>query len=497
MIALLALRQLTHRPWRSLLLLIGFGLGAGVMIVLLAIGQAMLEQARDTALVGGGEITVLPEGMNLEVMKTGGVGGLFFSIDHARFIDRQLLDAPRLAGAVRAVAPQIVAKLVYLRTRTGEYAVQASGDIPSRSAAVGALPRATAGEWVDDAGDRRWVAPSRYELYSDMDHFHLPPPGIADAASWGEWHYFNVLAPDARHWAFISLMVGGDIRGGDWGGRVTVTLRTKGGATRRFAAESPPGAVHLSTESPDLRIGTSSVALLNDGRYHVQARATEAGTGAPVLVDLVVTAAPRAWFPGAMLSSGAFTSGYVVPALRAEASGRICVRKRCTTYASAQSYHDHNWGVWRDVRWEWGEARAGAFTVLFGRVEPPDSSAARTPLFLYLVDSLGFRAVFRPQRIEYADTRVITVNGVRVRVPRSAVLAAVRGDDTLRVTLDIQDAIGTDMRGTMLRRGARSAVRDPYFIQMQGRATLDGWIGGARVHGEGNGFFETYRAAEP
>jgi hypothetical protein len=92
---------------------------------------------------------------------------------------------------------------------------------------------------------------------------------------------------------------------------------------------------------------------------------------------------------------------------------------------------------------------------------------------------------------------MITVKGVRVRVPRSAVLAAVRGDDTLRVTLDIQDAIGTDMRGTMLRRGARSAVRDPYFIQMQGRATLDGWMGSARVHGEGNGFFETYRAAAP
>jgi len=497
MITLLALRQLGHRPWRSVLLLLGFGLGAGVMIVLLAIGQAMLEQARDTALVGGGEITVLPEGMNIEVMKTGGVGGLFFSIDHARFIDRQILDSPRLAGVVRTVAPQIVARLVYLRTRSGEYAVQASGGIPSRSAAVGALPRATAGRWVDDAGDRRWIAPTRVELYSEMDHFHLPPPGIADPASWGEWHYFNVLSPDARHWAFISLMVGGDIRGGDWGGRVTVTLRTEGEATRRFAAESPAGAVQMSTTSPDLRIGASSVTLLHDGRYHVEARGTEPGTGAPVRVDLTVTGAPRAWFPGATLSSGAFTSGYVVPALRAVASGRICVRERCTTYASAQSYHDHNWGVWRDVRWEWGAARAGAFTLLYGRVEPPDSSAAHTPLFLYVVDSLGFRAVFRPQRIAYAGTRVITVHGVRVRVPRSAVLADVRGSDTLRVTLDMQDAIATDTRGSMLRRGTRSAVRDPYFIQMKGRATLDGWIGGAPVHGEGNGFFETYRAAEP
>ena len=45
MIGILARRNLTLRPWRSALLLGGFGLGVGVMIVLLAIGEAMLTRS--------------------------------------------------------------------------------------------------------------------------------------------------------------------------------------------------------------------------------------------------------------------------------------------------------------------------------------------------------------------------------------------------------------------------------------------------------------------
>ena len=67
MIGILARRNLTLRPWRSALLLGGFGLGVGVMIVLLAIGEAMLTQARDERLVGGGDVTVLPEDRSMGV----------------------------------------------------------------------------------------------------------------------------------------------------------------------------------------------------------------------------------------------------------------------------------------------------------------------------------------------------------------------------------------------------------------------------------------------
>jgi ABC-type lipoprotein release transport system permease subunit len=137
-IRLLAARNLTLKPWRSVFLLFGFSMGVAVMIVLLSIGEALLDQSRDERLVGGGDITVLPEGVDVEVLKTGGLGGLFFSIDHARFIYRQLLAAPRLQDAVTSVSPQIEGKLVYLRTSDGrERPVRASADIPSRTAALG------------------------------------------------------------------------------------------------------------------------------------------------------------------------------------------------------------------------------------------------------------------------------------------------------------------------------------------------------------------------
>src|SRR5687768_18546845 len=115
MITLIALRNFTHRPLRTAFLMAGYGIGVGVMIVLLAIGEALLAQAGDEKLVGGGEITVLPEGLDVEVMKTGGLGGLYFSIPNARFVQGQLLAAPRLAADVRAVSPQIDGKLLYLR----------------------------------------------------------------------------------------------------------------------------------------------------------------------------------------------------------------------------------------------------------------------------------------------------------------------------------------------------------------------------------------------
>jgi len=497
MIGLLARRNLTLRPWRSALLLGGFGLGVGVMIVLLAIGEAMLTQARDERLIGGGDITVLPAGIDVEVMKTGGVGGLFFSINNARFLDLQVLSNPRNVGDVRAVAPQIVDKVVYLRTGDGrEHAARATGEIPSRSAAVRAVPPLAAGRWEDDAFDRRWQSPTPAELRADIDHFHVPARDVENRESWAEWHYFNVLSHDGRRWAFLSFIVGGDIPDGRWGGQVLLTLHEQGRAARRYSATFPAKSIAFSTSNADLRVGTGTVTVAPDGRYLVRARAPADRGDDEAVVDLSVSPAPGAYVPGAFLSTGQFVSGYAAAGLRASAVGTICVEARCERYADAQAYHDHNWGVWRGVTWEWGASRAGPYTFLYGRVQPPDSSAGDAPLFFYLVDSLGFRTVFRPTRIDYVDGRVIHVDGRRLRVPSRASFADVKGDDTLRVELVIEDAVATDTRAPQVERGEMLAGRSlprPYFVQMKGRARLSARVGGQAIVGEGYGFFETYR----
>ena len=141
----LAFRHLLVRKLRSFFLLLGFSLGVGVMIVLLSVGEAMLEQSRDVSLVGGGEVTVLPQGIDVEAMRTGGVSGMFFGIDRARFLSRLMLGGPRYAGMVRVVSPGVEGKLLYLRTGIATVPVRAGGDVPSRARAVGSGLDVTAG----------------------------------------------------------------------------------------------------------------------------------------------------------------------------------------------------------------------------------------------------------------------------------------------------------------------------------------------------------------
>jgi hypothetical protein len=483
-----------------MLLFFGFGVGVAVMIVLLSIGEALLFQARNEKLVGGGSVTVLPEGIDIEVLKTGGIGGLFFSIDHASFLYRQLFASPRFAKEVPAVAPQIEGRLLYVRAPDGrEYPVQASGEIPDATKAVGAAPEIIEGKWENDDGDRRWIAPSMAELRHEIDHFHMPSDSVANRDTWAEWHYFNVLSQGGKRWAFVSFIVGGDVTGTDWGGQLGITLREQGGTTRRFAATLDRSRIRFSTSDANLVFGDSHVTVLPDGDYEVRATAREeSGTGR-VEINLKVHPAPYAYFPGVAMTSGDFISGYTVPALRASASGTLCVVGSCEQLTDAQSYHDHNWGVWKGVTWEWGASRAGQYTFLYGTVYPPDSTASVPPLLVYLIDSLGFRAVFRPKRISYEDGRTARSGSNVLHVPSRATFSDVRGDDTLRVDIDVEDAIATDTRP---RRNVNENERGdplgsekahPFFIQMKGTARISGRLDGVSLAGTGTGFFETYR----
>jgi hypothetical protein len=500
MSAMLALRNFLLRPWRSAFLLFGYSLGVAVMIVLLSIGEALLSQARDERLVGGGDITVLPQGIDIEVLKTGGLGGLFFSIDHARFLYRQLLASPRLSRDVAAAAPQIEGKLLYLTRLTNtsgtELPIMATGEIPSRTRAVGSMPPLSTGAWDDDSLDRRWRDPTPEELRHEIDHFHVPPPRARGDPTWAEWHYFNVLSPDHTRWTFVSFIIGGVVPDGSWGGQVIVTTHEQGKGSRRYTAVAPSERVRFSTTRADLEIGESTVRVMSDGRYVVHAVANREGGGDRITVDLTVAPARGVYLPGGALADDDIVSGYVVPALRAGATGTICATSGCETLDSAQAYHDHNWGVWKGVTWEWGAARAGSYTLLYGRVHPEDSIATQRPLFLFVADSLGFLGLFRPRSIDYQDVREIRVDGGTLRTPSRGHMIDIRGDDTLAIDLEIEDATATDTRRRATGPGDPLATRGlarPYFVQMKGIARLTGRVNGRKVEGVGAGFFETYR----
>ncbi len=464
MIVTITLRNVVARPWRMLLITGGYSLGVAVMLVLLSVGEAMLTQAQDDSLVGGGDLMILPPGIDLEAIRTGGLSGMFFRLDRARFMTRHLVDGGRYPE-VAAVAPLVEGRLLYLQQGDSLVPLRAVGEIPSRSSAVGAAPPVLAGSWLDTVEDSAWIAPTREQLYHELDAFHDP----TGDSTWAEWHYFNVVPADDEWW-YVTFMVGGLGADEGPGGRLLVTRRGPDGSHRSFDYPIDPGAVDFSTDSADLRLGPHSVTQ-RSGRYRIQAATAD------LTVDLSVVPEPNAYFPPLAIGGEDFVSGYVVPALRGRAEGTLCFAGECRRVADAPAYHDHNWGVWQDVTWEWGAAAGQRHSLLYGGVRQGESypGNSRAPFFLALYDSLGLGQILRFEQADYrwAD------DSSRVEFE----IVATQQDDFVRLSVDVWDvartATGDDGRG-------------PVFFQMRGDWRLAGRVAGLEVADTGRGFFETW-----
>lgn len=489
MIVRLGLRHLALHPVRSLVFVGAYAAGVSVMLALLSIGEVMVDQSRDEQWVGGGDITVLPAGVDLETLRTG--GAVFFGIEQARFIAREILAGPRLSGEVEAVAPWLEDRAVYLRTRTSEapVAVRANGMIPSAAEALGAAPEVEDGSWQDSEADRRWLSPTLAELYSEIDRFHLPPVRLHGDTTWAEWHYFNLLWPDSERWLYLSFILGGDIVGDRWGGIVLARYRSPDGRHHTFADTLSSDRIGFSESSPVLTFGEHSVTLLDKpARYHVRARLPSVLGGPALDIDFELVPGPRRYFPPAELAAAdSFVSGYVVPALRATARGEVCWGQRCLPAGETIAYHDHNWGTWGGVVWDWGVAHAGDLDVLYGGVRgefAEDARRAGVRFLGYVVDSLGVAAVLEPEEMRYAGEQLIPFEGEVVPVPETLSWTAAGSGDSLAVEIELQKIA--------LSRLALGGDSDVLFAQMQGEMTVSGVIGGRAVLERGPGFFETY-----
>lgn len=459
MIRELVLAELRHRPGRAALLLLGYALGVAVMVVLLSVGQAMLAQARDEALLGGGDLIIVPRGIGPEMLRSGGTSSLFLGLDQARFIQRQVLESPRgrEEKGIAAASPILDGHLVRF-SRPGGETIQAiaTGEIPERAAATGGAVALVSGSWHDSEADRRWVSPRPTELYHEIDAFHLPYGTAVGDSTWAEWHYFNITLDEDR-WIYLSYMIGGRVgEAGEWGGRLLLTVRSAGGLHTSISETFADTLVHFDTTTADVTIGPANTVRQTDGRYHIRAR-LDSGE-----IDLIVQPAPNRIFPPSELGSGELISGYVVPALGGTASGRVCLTMVepaiCEDVRGAPAYHDHNWGVWRDVSWDWGAAFDGSLSLLYGAVHPPDGSDPG--IFAYLVDDAGVIGVYRAEAITRSGEVPVLVGEETVSTPSRLSFEDPRRG--LAVEIAITDRHVTDMERDVAR----------YFVQMRGTAMV-------------------------
>ncbi|MDW8367941.1 MAG: ABC transporter permease, partial [Abditibacteriales bacterium] len=476
----------------TLLTMAGFALGVTAMIALLSTGEAILQQAEDKSLLGG-DLVLLPAGIDVEVLRVGGATGYDFTISNARFIQRQLLSGPRLGEKIAAVSPQMKNKVLYLRHRGTVRPVLVNGALPSQERIVNpTAPRIAA--WRSNADDRAWMDPPPAVLYPTIDRFHLPNPLNPLAKTWAEWHYFKWHDDAQRAYGYLSFIIGGNLTTGRGRGVVMLRVSARGTHSPWYRHTAQVRLSDFSTTRPDLRIGQNTVRF-DGARYRLCVAFTDAATKTPVRAVLSLRPTPDLYYPPFVVrAGGGFESGYVVPALHAEVDGEIVIGNRRLVLRRAHGYHDHNWGYWAAVHWDWGTASDGNYAVLYGAIHHPQlERAGLARNFLFLSQARrgarrgGLLGMFQPEAIEFERRKVLTLPRSKavLHVPRTIRLRA-RADngDTLHVVVDVQDVLPTP--------NAVPARPDLVFLQMRGNYRVSGRVANRRVDFRATGFAETF-----
>lgn len=389
---LLLLRTFATRPKRTLLFLIGYALATGVMITLLAVGEAVLVQARDKNLVGGGDLVLVPLGIDIESLKVGGVSAMYYSIPEARFIVHQMLSSSRFQNEVEMISPYLYSEVLYARKSSSSQieTVFAEGSIPEFEQTIKRwkLP------WKNNQTDQDWIRPPDL---NNIDRFHLPSSENLPMDQWAEWHYFNFDADN--FYGYFSIMAAGDVAHdrGTW----IVSLQMFDGSYNHYSQTYPATRNDLPLKRVDYVVGSNQIKLTNNV-YEIDLNFDK------VRGKLRYTPAANLYCPPVMLAqSEGFESGYVIPSVKGVFEGVLSINGRTYDFTKAAGYHDHNWGIWQQpqssgdpVRWNWGHAFSDSHALFYGEIFLKNRSRG---LFVVVFDRKGYLTIFRPGSIQYSD----------------------------------------------------------------------------------------------
>jgi len=457
MIGRLARRTLTAHPVRSGVLAAGFGLGVAVMAILLGVAGIVLEQAQAPALAGGGDV---------QIRLTTAVP--------ARLVLSGLLQSNALKPRVRAAAASHTSDL-YLLNRGKATRISARGGVPSLERALSDPETATASAWRDSPADTAWTHSSPDAVLRVIDRFHGTPEVSEWSDSWAEWLYFNGRSNEARF--YLTFLVGPRNADGTRPSSVRLQIE-RNGRLETFGARAalPEGD---TASSPDLTIGASSVRL--DGmRYHIHIDVVDV-SGRKAVGDLTLDAtAGRLVPPIEIAGARGWRTGYVVPVMAGRLGGTILVDGQPVSLADGAGYHDHNWGFWRGVSWQWGQVQQGDLAVIYGRVFPPREAADPETI-------PGFVGALGPDGpLGYStDVRLVEENDEHGQPKRLTIRARGQSLD-LDVRFDVASAITTHMAEGPLGSGMD-------FLQLRGQYTVNGRAHTREINFTAPGAAETFR----
>jgi hypothetical protein len=445
--------------------------------------------------VGGGDVVLVPQGTDVDVLKLGGVTAMFATIPNARFLYRQLLMGPRFSADIRAASPTWAGRPVYLRAHGRVIQSLASAEVPAlaRGASGSRLPAS----WGTTEGEARFTQLSGRELYAEMDHWHRPAPAAAASGHWAEWYYFNLCDAASGRYAYLSYFVAGDPWAGRALGSLSLQIGAPGQAPRRYVCATPIDSTAVPLDDVGARLGAASVTF-EDGRYRLRARFTDVLGKGHVEVDLAVTPEPRAYYPP-MVITGAdgYESGYVVPAAIARGDGSILVSGQRLAFDGAPAYHDHNWGVWRSTRWDWGQVESAdrGYALVYGAVHAPELERAGRSgrRFLLVTAKDGFLGFLEPRAFEYEGWHPgPRVEGAIVQAPSAIAFDAGTEDDSVHVRFRVLDVVGSRPIGGTPEPASARLGAGRAFLQMRGVYEVRGRVAGRELRFTAPGAAETF-----
>ena len=120
--------------------------------------------------------------------------------------------------------------------------------------------------------------------------------------------------------------------------------------------------------------------------------------------------------------------------------GTLNVAGEVVSLERGTGYHDHNWGYWEGVSWQWGQVQGGGLSFVYGRISPPADAADadRIPGFLAVLGPDGPLGHATNVSIEETDA---TATGQ----PRRIVVQAQSRSLDLTMELDIEDVLVSRM----------------------------------------------------
>jgi hypothetical protein len=497
MIGRLALRSLTAHPLRSAILAAGFGVGVAVMAILLGVAQIVLEQAQSPALVGGGDVVIR---LSPQVP--------------ARLLLSGTLQSDALRGRLRAAAPTHTTELFLFKggledtpgapvaasqpeRRRDEpprrdpatpggglepgaapgVQVVARGGIPSLERALGDKETSGIEAWRDSPADVAWTLATPDSVLRHIDRFHAIPDAPDWASSWAEWLYFNGRAGEARF--YLTFLVGPRTPDGARSAGVRLQLE-RDGRVETYSAAAPVTDAEVQ-RAPDLTIGGSFVRL-EGMQYRIHLDLADAA-GRAATGDLTLQASAGRLVPPLEISGArGWRTGYVVPVMSGSLDGAIRLGDEVVSFRRGTGYHDHNWGFWQDVSWQWGQVQHEELSFLYGRVFPPPDAAdpERIP---------GFVGALGPDGpLGYAtDVSITETNDPQGR-PRTISVRARGTALDLTIRFDVASAVTTRMTQGPLANGAD-------FLQLRGQYTVTGRAGHRDINFSAPGAAETFRGA--